>query len=123
MSVVAVAAKKPFEVFASDLVVSAPLLRCLFAFLSKSSLALLFVSPTLSKAWKRVSSAFLRSVSTLLLSQDSLVDSANFSLSEMSSNSASSSVGSGDIPLAFSSSLLYGRNLPSSKSNRSLTAL
>ena len=104
-------------------VTSAPLLCCLFAFLSQSSLAFLLVSPSLSKAWERISSVFLRSVSTLLLLQDSLVDSASFSLSEISSNNTSSSVGSGDALLAFASSLLYCRHLPSSKSNLSLTTL
>ena len=61
-------------------VTSAPLLRCLFTFLSESSLAFILVSLSLSKAWEHMSSAFLRSVFTLLLLQDSLVDSASFSL-------------------------------------------
>ena len=104
-------------------VTSAPLLRCLFAFLSQSSLAFLLVSPSLSKALERISSVLLRSVSTLLLLQDSLVDSASFSLSEISYSNTSSSVGSGDALLAFASSLLYCRHLPSSKSNLSLTTL
>ena len=69
-------------------VTSAPLLCCLFTFLSQSSLAFLLVSPSLSRALERIS-VFLRSVSTLLLLQDSPVYSASFSLSEISSNNTS----------------------------------
>ena len=39
-------------------VTSAPLLRCLLAFLSQSSLTFLLVSLSLSKAWEHISSVF-----------------------------------------------------------------
>ena len=103
-------------------VTSAPLLCYLFAFLSQSSLAFLLVSPSLSKAWKRIwvffCDLFLRSCCYKILSLILLV-----SLSEVYSNSTPNFVGSGDAPLAFASSLLCYRNLPSSKSNLSLTTL
>ena len=77
-----------FDFSRGNSVTSALLLCCLFAFLSQSLLAFLLVSLSLSRALERIS-VFLRSVSTLLLLQDSLVNSASFSLSEISSNNTS----------------------------------
>ena len=102
-------------------VTSAPLLCCLFAFLSQSSLAFFSFTKSFQGLGTHLGffcDLFLRSCCYKILSLILLV-----SLSEVYSNSRPNFVGSGDAPLAFASSLLCYRNLPSSKSNLSLTTL
>ena len=103
-------------------VTSAPLLCCLFAFFFTVFIGLSF---SFTKSFQSLGThlgffcdLFLRSCCYKILSLILLV-----SLSEVYSNSTPNFVGSGDAPLAFASSLLCYRNLPSSKSNLSLTTL